>query len=144
MSIPNEGFIESKKESLLGERFPLRYIDIYIVSIFRDYFASDTTLSPYTATLTLLGDRVVYIGCRNSDQPLRHSFRIGMRLLAPYTATGKILLSELPDDELTALFSSGLCPRPQRQKGQEPLNAPVELVEERARGFSIDDGQIRE
>lgn len=70
-----------------------------IVSAFNDHLAQRHDLDPYTVTLTVReGGEVVYIGCRNSAQPLGHTFRIGMRLPAPFTATGKIL----PD--LTAVF----------------------------------------
>ncbi len=81
---------------------PMRWADGFlskmdILAVFKDYFAKDTALSRYTITLTVLDrEEVVYIGCRHSDQPLGYMFRIGMRLPAPFTATGKMLLSELP------------------------------------------------
>ncbi|KAB1083511.1 IclR family transcriptional regulator [Neorhizobium galegae] len=119
--------------------------DMDIVSIFRDYFASDTTLTPYTVTLTILDrDEVVYIGCRNSHQPLGHSFRIGMRLPAPFTATGKMLLSELPDDKLQALFGSNFPPPMSSRSVKNLTLLKQELADIRTRGVSIDDGQIRE
>lgn len=116
-----------------------------IVSIFRNHFSTKNSLSNYTVTLTILDhDEVVYIGCRNSDQPLGHTFRIGMRLPAPYTATGKILLSELSDDAITAMFSNEL-PTPLSAKSVKDLNhLKQELHEVRLNGYSIDDGQIRE
>ncbi len=116
-----------------------------IVSIFRDYFARDTALSRYTMTLTVLErGEVVYIGCRDSGQPLGHSFRIGMRLPAPFTATGKMLLSELPDEELLRLFEAEF-PAPMTPLSVRDLDRlRQELAVIRARGFSIDDGQIRE
>lgn len=114
-----------------------------IVALFREYFASDSELDGYTITLTVLDrDEVVYISCRNSDKPLGHTFRIGMRLPAPFTATGKMLLSELPDHELTALFASGFPP-PMTAAGVNNLEAlRQELTAIRARHFSIDNGQI--
>ncbi|ASQ12687.1 helix-turn-helix domain-containing protein [Sinorhizobium meliloti] len=133
----------------LGPR-PMRWANGFlsemdIVSIFRDYFASDTTLTSYTVTLTVLdGDEVVYIGCRNSDQPLGHTFRIGMRLPAPFTATGKILLSELPEDKLEALFSSSFPPPISSRSVKNLTLLRQELADIRTRGFSVDDGQIRE
>ncbi|WP_315858330.1 IclR family transcriptional regulator [Rhizobium leguminosarum] len=116
-----------------------------IVSIFRNYFASDTTLSPYTVTLTTLDrDEVVYIDCRNSDQPLGHTFRIGMRLPATFTATGKMLLSEMPEDKLEALFSANFPP-PITSRSVKNLGLlRQELADIRTRGFSIDNGQVRE
>lgn len=116
-----------------------------VVSVFRDHFARDEALSRYTITLTVLDKgEVVYIGCRNSDQPLGQTFRIGMRLPAPFTATGKMLLSELAESELTALFG-GSFPKPMTPRSVTDLpQLTQELAETRQRGFSIDDGQIRE
>jgi DNA-binding IclR family transcriptional regulator len=116
-----------------------------MVSVFRNYFASDTTLSPYTVTLTTL-DRheVVYIDCRNSDQPLGHTFRIGMRLPATFTATGKMLLSEMSEDKLEALFRANF-PSPLTSRSVKNLaSLRQELADIRRRGFSIDNGQVRE
>lgn len=115
------------------------------VSLFRDYFATDTELSGYTITLTVLdGDEVVYVSCRNTDQPLGHSFRIGKRLPAPFTATGKMLLSELLDDDLAQRFEphfpAPMTPSSVRSIGQ----LKAEFVAIRRRGFSIDNGQIHE
>uniref|UniRef100_A0A1I7Y4K9 IclR family transcriptional regulator n=1 Tax=Steinernema glaseri TaxID=37863 RepID=A0A1I7Y4K9_9BILA len=51
-----------------------------------------------TITLSILdGEDVVYIACRNGTRPLGFTFRAGMRLPAVYTATGKAMLSTLPD-----------------------------------------------
>ena len=50
------------------------------------------------------GRDVVYIACRNGDLPLGVTYRIGMRLPANCTATGKALLSTLPDERVRALY----------------------------------------
>lgn len=129
---------------------PMRWANSFlsqmdVVAVFRDYFAQDATLSRYTMTLTILdGAEVVYIGCRNSDLPLGHTFRIGMRLPAPFTATGKMLLSEIADGELEALFGRNF-PSPMTQRSVKNLpQLRQELSTTRERGFSIDDGQIRD
>ncbi|MFN3498736.1 MAG: IclR family transcriptional regulator [Pannonibacter indicus] len=129
---------------------PLRWANSFlseldVLTVFRSYFAKDTAFASYTLTLTVLdGQEVVYIGCRNSDQPLGHTFRIGMRLPAPFTATGKMLLSELSPEELQRLFGSGF-PEPMTQHSVKDLaSLRQELAETAARGYSIDNGQIRE
>ena len=111
-----------------------------IVSAFNDHLAQRHDLDPYTVTLTVReGSEVVYIGCRNSAQPLGHTFRIGM----PFTATGKILLSDLGPDELRVLVSQFPLPLTSRSvAGLSQLEEELALT--RARGYSIDDGQIRE
>jgi DNA-binding IclR family transcriptional regulator len=128
---------------------PLRWANSFlaqldIVSTFHEYLAQRRELDPYTVTLTVReGREVVYIGCRNSAQPLGHTFRIGMRLPAPFTATGKMLLSDLTTDELKGLFDS--FPKPLTSRSVSTMyQLEQELAATRARGFSIDDGQIRE
>jgi DNA-binding IclR family transcriptional regulator len=115
-----------------------------IVALFHDCLALRPYLEPYTVTLTVReGPDVVYIGCRNSAQPLGHSFRIGMRLPAPFTATGKMLLSELAEDELSRVLEP--FPKPLTARSVVDVAAlKSELETTRARGFSIDDGQIRD
>ncbi|HBF29759.1 IclR family transcriptional regulator [Rhizobium sp.] len=129
---------------------PMRWADGFmskmdILSVFKSYFAQDTALSRYTITLTVLDrDEVVYIGCRDSDQPLGQTFRIGMRLPAPFTATGKMLLSEMPIGALQRLFGATF-PSPMTSKSVRSVEQLVgELAAIRERGFSIDDGQVRE
>lgn len=128
---------------------PLRWANGFlsqldIVSSFHEQLAERHDLDPYTVTLTVReGGEVVYISCRNSAQPLGHTFRIGMRLPAPFTATGKILLSELTSDDLEILFQSfppSLTPRSVKSLSE----LEHELVLTRSRGYSVDDGQIRE
>lgn len=89
------------------------------------------------------GTDVVYVACRNSTKALGITFRIGMRLPARFTATGKAMLSTLPEDDIR-----------KRHKGV-PWNALTsnsvanidlllkQLEEVRARGYSIDDGETR-
>lgn len=129
---------------------PMRWADGFlsqmdIVSVFKTYFAQETALSCYTITLTVLDrDEVVYIGCRDSDQPLGQTFRIGLRLPAPFTATGKMLLSEMSDVEVQRLFADAF-PAPMTHRSVANSDQLLrELAEIRARGFSIDDGQVRE
>ncbi|WP_333629752.1 IclR family transcriptional regulator [Agrobacterium cavarae] len=128
---------------------PLRWANAFlsqldVVTTFQEVLARDRKLDPYTVTLTVReGAEVVYVGCRNSDQPLGQTFRIGMRLAAPFTATGKILLSDLKREELDHLLADFPKPLTQRSvRTVEELEKELELTRER--GFSIDDGQIRE
>lgn len=116
-----------------------------IVSAFQEYFLRAPELSLYTVTLTVRdGAEVTYLSCRNSDQPLGVTFRIGLRLPAAFTATGKALLAELPEATLQGLLG-GAFPAPLTQYSVRNLTAlQAELAQIRTRGFSIDDGQVRE
>ena len=98
-----------------------------------------------TVTLSVLdGDNVVYIACKNGTRPLGVTFRIGMRLPAPYTATGKAILSTLPEEEVRRLFA-GTWPLPLTAAGTPSLDVFIrEMAEVRTRGYSIDDGEVRD
>jgi DNA-binding IclR family transcriptional regulator len=98
-----------------------------------------------TFTLSVLdGTSVVYLACRNGSQPLGVTFRIGMRLPAPFTATGKAMLSTQTDEEVRNLFSDP-WPKPLTPAGTPNLAAFLkEIAEIRVRGHSIDDGETRD
>ncbi len=98
-----------------------------------------------TINLSILsGTDVMYIACRNGTSPLGVSFRIGMRLPAPFTATGKAMLSTMRDPEVRTLFHRA-WPQPMTRSSVRSVDdLLVELEETRRRGFSIDNGQSRE
>jgi IclR family transcriptional regulator, blcABC operon repressor len=98
-----------------------------------------------TITLSVLdGASVVYIACRNGNRPLGVTFRIGMRLPAPFTATGKAMLSTFSDEEIRSKLK-GPWPKPLTAMGTPNLAAFVKDMEEtRRRGYSIDDNEVRE
>ena len=90
------------------------------------------------------GSDVVYVACRNGDLPLGVNYRIGMRLPASCTATGKALLSTLPDERICAIYHNTelgqLTPR-----SHKTLKALLkDLHEIRLRGYAIDDEETRE
>ncbi len=90
------------------------------------------------------GAEVTYIACRNSPHALGVTFRLGMRLPASCTATGKALLSTLSSDEVRAFYSRHELVRltPASVSSVEQLLEQLEQV--RARGYSIDDGETRD
>jgi len=98
-----------------------------------------------TFTLSVLdGREVMYIACRNSSAPLGVTFRIGMRLPVEFPATGKAILSTMTDREVRDLLSDG-WPKPLTRHSVTDIDDLLrELEETRRRGFSIDNGQIRE
>ena len=106
---------------------------------------SFSVLPNETITLSVLdGTEVVYIACRNSPSSLGITFRIGMRLPAAFTATGKAILSTMPDMKVRKLMGSH-WPKSLTLRSVRDIDALLaELKECRQRGFSIDDGQTRE
>lgn len=114
----------------------------------QEFFAAwdgEGGLKRETVTLSVLdGDSVVYTACRNGSRPLGITFRIGMRLPAPYTATGKAMLSTLTDEDVHNILQ-GPWPRPLTSAGTPSLKVFLkELADTRARGYSIDAGEVRE
>lgn len=97
------------------------------------------------AVLAMLdGADVIYIACRNSTLPLGVTFRIGMKLPACCTATGKAMLSTLSDEEIRAFYSSHELVRPTGTSvaSVEALIEQMHVI--RTRGYSIDDGETRD
>ena len=116
-----------------------------IVQEFQRHFMENAELSEHTVTLTVLeGTEVVYLSCHNSNKPLGFTFRIGMRLPAVFTATGKAQLANVSDKELEGLLGT-TWPEPLTRSSIRSLDQlRQEFGAIRQRGYSIDDGQIRE
>lgn len=98
-----------------------------------------------TITLSVIeGTEVVYIAARNSDLTDDFDFRIGMRLPAPFTATGKAFLSYMSEFDLRKLigdkFPAPLTPN----SVQNFTDLFSELKQCREHGYSIDNQQVKE
>ncbi len=107
---------------------------------------SETAVLPELAlNLTvLMGRDVLYVGCRNGQQPLGVRFGVGVVLPAIFTATGKAMLSTKPFGEVVD-FVGKTWPAPYTRRSVQTLDhLQVELEATRVRGYSIDDGQLRE
>ncbi len=90
------------------------------------------------------GCDVVYIAWRNGKLPLGVTYRIGMRLPASCTATGKSLLSTLPDEQIRALYRGTPLRQltPRSHKTLKTLLADLHGV--RQKGYAIDDEEVQE
>jgi DNA-binding IclR family transcriptional regulator len=92
----------------------------------------------------LNGGDALYIGVRNSARPLGLAFTVGMRLPAYLSGSGKAMLSLLPPEEVKRLYADGLQTR-LTKKGPRDVEALLkELALTRKRGYSLDDGAVRE
>ena len=98
-----------------------------------------------TIILSVLdGTDVVYLACRNGSRPLGVTFRIGMRLPANCTATGKALLSTLTPPRISELFR-GQGFRTLTKKSISNLDSLlVDLNKVRRNGYSVDNEETRE
>ncbi len=116
-----------------------------LVAEFTAIFDEIDVLTQETITLSVLeGAEVMYIACRNSTLPMGITFRIGMRLPAPFTATGKAILSTMPAKNVRAIMANR-WPQPLTGNSVQDIDALLaELDETRSRGFSIDNGQVRD
>lgn len=90
------------------------------------------------------GTDVVYVACRNGSLPLGVTYRIGMRLPAHCTATGKALLSTMPDEQIRALYR-GIELGKLTTHSHSTLTALLaDLQATRLRGYAIDNEETRE
>lgn len=112
-------------------------------SAFKDVAYSIERLE--TVNLSILtGQEVMYVGCRQGTDPLGVRFREGMRFPAAFSATGKAMMSTMTDAEVEGLLA-GEWPTPITGTSVRNVTDLLgELAETRGRGYSIDNGQLRE
>ncbi|MDR3372623.1 MAG: IclR family transcriptional regulator [Ancalomicrobiaceae bacterium] len=117
-----------------------------VAAEFASIWDRETELPGATITLSVLQDgEVVYLAARNSAaSESLISFRAGMRLPAPFTATGKAFLSHMSDFEVRRLFAGGLpaARTPNSVASLDDLLA--ELKQVRHNGYSVDNEQVAE
>ncbi|HUH58839.1 MAG TPA: IclR family transcriptional regulator [Candidimonas sp.] len=122
------------------------------IDITQEFFASwdDMKVLPSeTITLSIRdGSEVVYVACRNGNRPLGVTFRTGMRMPAIYTATGKAMLSTMPNEAIRKLLAGATpdaWPTPMTAKGPRTISELMtDIADVRQRGYSIDHEEIRE
>lgn len=107
---------------------------------------SDLNLLPEeTFILSVLdGADIVYVGCRKGTRPLGLNFRIGMRLPANCTATGKVLLSTLPPERIVEMERDGLLRRLTKHSVDDMPRLNKQLSHVRKHGYSVDEEETAE
>lgn len=90
------------------------------------------------------GTDVVYVACRNGSMPVGVTYRIGLRLPVSCTASGKALISMLPDQEVRQLFRGKSLPRLTRHSHRSVAALLGDLRRVRARGYAKDDEEVRD
>ncbi|MGV6875816.1 IclR family transcriptional regulator [Pseudochelatococcus sp. B33] len=97
------------------------------------------------AVLAVLdGADVIYIACRNSPHALGVTFRLGMRLPACCTATGKAFLSTMSNEEVRDFYTRHELVRLTQTSVSNVEQLLNQLDRIRERGYSIDDGETRD
>ncbi len=147
------------RERLLARSADGRYrLGVRVLELYRAYDAAsdlsrafaevcEEVLPRHEETLVLSvldGREVVYVACRNGTQPIAVNYRIGLRLPAHCTATGKAILSTLPEERVRQLFGSGPLPRPTGRSLGSVDDLLRELEATRRRGYSVDDEETVE
>lgn len=128
----------------LGRRF-LTLAGDYLATVDQlgDYYEEvrrQPIMSRQSARLALLdGTDVIYLARYEAGRSRRFTGAVGDRFPASVTATGKAILSTMPDPIVEALFRGKVFPRfTQRSIGSLPeLLADLDQV--RRRGYAIDD-----
>jgi DNA-binding IclR family transcriptional regulator len=107
-----------------------------VVTRFIEECAATSPLPGETLVLSVLdGDQVLYLACRNGNKPLSVVYRLGMRLPALSTASGKAILASLPASRLET-FRATLGDRVDAQRWRRYQE---EFERIRIEGHSVDD-----
>lgn len=96
-----------------------------------------------TCNLTMLvGSEIVYIDRVETDWPLRMHLAPGSHVPSHCTATGKLLLSLLPERQMKALVRAAPLRRYTERTITEPAKLIAELARTRRAGIGIDDEEF--
>src|SRR5690606_25419545 len=75
-----------------------------VTAEFQAILKTESPMPEESLVLSVLdGADIVYVGCRNGSRPFGFNFRIGMRLPANCTASGKAMLASLPAERVIDL-----------------------------------------
>ena len=115
-----------------------------VATEFATIWDESSSLPGATITLSVLeGNEVVYLAARNAELSVGYDFRIGMRLPAVFTATGKSFLSYMTHGEVRRLIGNGF-PDPLTENSVQDFEALFEeLKEVKSRGYSVDNEQVK-
>ena len=89
------------------------------------------------------GADIVYVGCRNGTRPFGFNFRIGMRLPANCTASGKAMLSTRPAEHVIDLAVARAFYSLTRKSVTRPEPLLAQLRQAAVEGYAVDDEETR-
>jgi DNA-binding IclR family transcriptional regulator len=89
-------------------------------------------------TVVLQGTEAFFLDCQESSRIVRAVSRAGSALPAHCTSGGKVLLAQLPDDQVDRLLPTELSKLTRRSKGS-PRSVKRELATVRKRGYAFND-----
>ena len=98
-----------------------------------------------TVHLVMLnGTRVLFTDCVEGTRALRAGSRVGTRLPAQCTAGGKVLLAELPDDQIRELYRDEELEQLTPRSVATVTGLLTRLDETRRHGYALNDGESEE
>ena len=98
-----------------------------------------------TIVLSVLsGADALYVAVRNSARPLGLAFNVGMRLPAYLSGSGKAMLAQRDTVEVRELLAAAPLAQLTRRGPSDIETLMKELAATRKRGYSVDDGAVRE
>jgi DNA-binding IclR family transcriptional regulator len=142
MRLPNGGMALGPHVLHWANRF---LSQINIVEAFNVMVSQRRDISDFTVTLAILDKgEALYLACKSSGLPLGITFRVGMRLPAPFSATGKANLISCSNEQLRQLYGDA-WPNPLTAHSLHSLSELIEdLTLSRRKGFTTDRGQVVE
>ncbi|WP_433206001.1 IclR family transcriptional regulator [Dactylosporangium sp. CS-047395] len=123
------------------QRLASAYISSLDLTVVAEAYLRPVALSTgQTANLGVLdGDQVLHICVAEPDRPLRFTTAIGARDHTYCTGLGKMLLSELPDDDLAALLPAEPFPSFAENTVTTVADLRRDLKRTAKRGYALDD-----
>ena len=114
-----------------------------VATEFASIWDESSSLPGATITLSVLEDmEVVYLAARNAELSVGYDFRIGMKLPAVFTATGKSFFSFKTNGEVRRLLKDGF-PAPLTDNSVQDVDTFIEELDTvRAHGYSVDNQQV--
>lgn len=133
----------------LGSR-PLQWADAYaaqsdVLRAFDQHARRSEPLAAETVMLAVLeADQVLYLACRPGSRALAVNFRVGGRLPASCTSSGKAMLATLSAERLHALLGERPLPVLTRHGVADLPALRRQLALARKRGYALDDEETAE
>ena len=112
---------------------------------FAKILSSEAPIPEELVVLSVLdGADIVYVACRNGSRPFGFNFRFGMRLPANCAASGKALLSTLPEERIIEFARARMFYTLTRRSVARAAPLLKQLAEVRRNGYAIDDEETRQ
>jgi IclR family acetate operon transcriptional repressor len=108
----------------------------------RPYLAELVQATGETANMAMMdGDEIVYVAQVPSTHPMRMFTEVGRRVMAHRTGVGKVLLAQLPNNDIERLLTRTGMPASTPRTITSTSELLTQMEEIRRQGYAIDDGE---